>query len=133
MTDHKLFFMSRSGNENRRPQPGKRHRGGSPSEKQTKTTDSGSHRSNPAPGNKIPAFRIHERNFDLVVDGVPYSVRSTPFLFNEELRFRVRINDGTEHLFTWDSQAGMIRAIDDESSTLPSVLEEALSERLQSK
>ena len=89
-------------------------------------------RSNGTPGKKIPAFRGGERNFDLVVDGVPYSVRSTSFLFNEELRYRVRINEGTEHLFTWDSQAGMIRAIDDESSTLPSVLEQALNERLRS-
>ena len=124
--------MARRDEKRQRPSA-KRHRGGSPSEKQSKTTDSRAHRSNPSPGKKIPAFRTHARNFDLVVDGVPYSVRSTPFLFNEELRFRVHINGGTEHLFTWDSQAGMIRAIDDESSTLPSVLEEALSERLRSK
>ena len=30
-------------------------------------------------------FRHNERNFDLLVDGVPYTVKSIPFSFNEEL------------------------------------------------
>jgi hypothetical protein len=78
-------------------------------------------------------FRHHERNFDLLVDGVPYTVRSIPYLFNEELRFRIILNGASEHVFTWDSQIGMLRAINDDSSVLPAGLEEALSEKLQSQ
>ena len=123
--------MARGKQENR-DRPGKHNSGGTPSEKQNNTRQATTAR-NSTPGKGGPAFRPHERHFDMIVDGVPYSVRSTPFLFNDELRFRVRINGGTEHLFTWDTQASTLRAIDDESSTIPSVLEEALSERLQSK
>ena len=74
----------------------------------------------------------HERtkNFDLVVDGVPYSIKSTPFSFNDELRFRIILNGASEHVFTWDPQISMIRPINDDSSVLPAGLEEALSEKL---
>ena len=78
-------------------------------------------------------FRHHERNFGLVVDGVPYTVKSIPFLFNEELRFRIILNGTSEHVFTRDSQIGMLRAINDDSSVLPAGLEEALSDKLQSQ
>lgn len=78
-------------------------------------------------------FRHQERNFDLLVDGVPYTVKSIPFLFNEELRFRIILNGTSEHVFTRDSQIGMLRAINDDSSVLPAGLEEALSDKLQSQ
>ena len=73
----------------------------------------------------------HEKNLDLLVDGVPYIVKVTPFSFNDELRYRVSVNEGDEHVFTWDSEIGELRSIDDEASTLPVSLEEALSEKLQ--
>ena len=75
----------------------------------------------------------HERNFDMLIDGVPYRVRSTPFLFNEEIRFHILLNETSEHVFTWDSEVRMLRAIDDDASLLPAGVEEALSEKLQSQ
>jgi len=90
-----------------------------PFEKQIKSQTT--HRNNSSP----------ERNFDLLVDGVPYAVRSIPFLFNNELRFRIILNGASEHVFTRDSEIGMLRAINDDSSVLPAGLEEALSEKLQ--
>ncbi len=120
--------MARNKNENRPRQTGK-----APTEKANSSViRSGDGHHTPA-GKIIPAFRKHESKFDMIVDGVPYSVRSIPFLFNDEMRFRVSINGGAEHLFTWDSQAGILRAIDDEAAAIPSVVEEALSERLQAK
>ena len=77
-------------------------------------------------------IRSEERSFDLVVDGVPYLIRSIPVLFNDEIRFRVIINGDAEHLFTWDSQIKMLRAIDDEASGLSDRVEEAINEKLQS-
>lgn len=79
---------------------------------------------------RIPAFQTAEKNFELLVDGVPYWGKSIPFLFNEEIRFRITLSDGTEHLFTWDSEIGMLRFIDDDSSVLPVGFEEALSDKL---
>ena len=74
-----------------------------------------------------------EKRFNILVDSVPYMVKATPFTFNEEIRYRVSFNGSPEHVFTWDSSLGQLRAIDDDSSTLPVNLEEAISERLQSK
>jgi len=74
---------------------------------------------------------MQERTFELVVGGVPYHVKATPFLYNTETRFRVSYNGGVEHVFTWDSSLGRLTAIDDDSSTLPDDLEVAISEKLQ--
>lgn len=76
--------------------------------------------------------RTDERTFNLVLDGVPYVVRTTPFMFNEEMRYTVQVNNDEEDVFVWDSEIGRLRAIDDEGSTLPDALEEAISERIQS-
>lgn len=74
-----------------------------------------------------------ERNFDLVIDGVPYFIRSVPFRFNDELRFRIIVNNATEHVFTWDSQLSMLRAIDDDAAILSDRVEEAISQKLQTQ
>jgi hypothetical protein len=73
----------------------------------------------------------NEKKFDLLVDGVPYLINATPFSFNNEMRFLIKINGGDEHVFTWDSEPGALRAIDDGAATLPTSLEEALNEKLQ--
>jgi len=74
-----------------------------------------------------------ERRFNLVVDNVPYLVKAAPFTFNGEIRYRVRFNESSEHVFTWDSSLGQLRAIDDDASTMPDNVEIAISEKLQSK
>ncbi|HET9826385.1 MAG TPA: hypothetical protein VFP87_13690 [Chitinophagaceae bacterium] len=85
------------------------------------------------PGPRTRSFSSNERRFNLLVDSVPYMVTAMPFRFNGETRYRVSFNGGSEHVFTWDSSLGQLRAIDDEASTLPDNLEEAISEKLQSK
>jgi hypothetical protein len=72
-----------------------------------------------------------EHNFDLVVGGVPYSVKAEPFEFNTETRFKVRYNGGDEHIFTWDSSIGRLTAIDDDAGLIPDDVERAIAERLQ--
>ena len=103
-----------------------------PSITEDKTQDSDYQSSNEAV-KKMAGFRSNERNFDLLVNGVSCTIKSMPFLFNDELRFRIIINGTSEHVFTWDSEIAMIRAINDDSSVLPAGLEEALSEKLQSQ
>ncbi|MET0393332.1 MAG: hypothetical protein ABW019_09335 [Chitinophagaceae bacterium] len=74
----------------------------------------------------------NEKTLNLQVDGVPYLVKASPFAFNGETRYYVSINDGPDHVFTWDSEVGQLRAIDDDAAELPDTLEEAISRKLQS-
>ena len=104
------------------------HAGNWPAENPAAITDTDVSNNNSEKKNS--RFR-NERNFDLVVDRVPYTIKSIPFLFNDESRFRIILNGASEHVFTWDSQINMLRAINDDSSVLPAGLEEALSEKLQ--
>lgn len=71
-----------------------------------------------------------EHNYDIMVDKVPYSIRVTPFLFNEEKRFRISVNGDNGHIFAWDPDIVGLHAIDDEASTLPDSLEKAISNKL---
>ena len=75
----------------------------------------------------------NEKSFNILIDGVPYLVSAVPFSFNGETRYRVSFNGSPEHVFTWDSSLGQLRAINDDSSTMPDNLEIAISEKLQSK
>jgi hypothetical protein len=118
--------MSRNRNDQRSRVPGR-----SPSEKQNKKFDNTSGINYPVPAKRTLALPRSEKRFDMVVDGVPYSVKATPETFNDEVRFRVRINDQEEHLFAWDHQASVLRPIDDDAATLPSGLEEAVSNKLR--
>ena len=76
--------------------------------------------------------RDTEKNFNILVDNVPYIVTAARFTFNGEVRYKVSFNGSSEHVFTWDSSLGQLRAIDDEASTMPDNLEIAISEKLQS-
>jgi hypothetical protein len=108
--------------------------GGWPSEPQDQTLASEFERSTRSrPEGQTRAINTDERRFNLLVDSVPYMVSAKPFRFNEEVRYRVSVNGGSEHVFTWDSSLGQMRAIDEEASTLPDNVEEAISEKLQSK
>ena len=46
-----------------------------------------------------------EERFEIRIDGVPYVVTASPFVFNTETRYSVKLN-GNEHIFTWDSRIG---------------------------
>ena len=105
----------------------------SDSEQKDKPIDTSLIRYDAMPAEKLPGFTPEEKRFDLLIDGVPYLIRSTPFLFNDEWRFRISVNGDEGHVFTWDSEEGMLRGIDDASSVLPIGLEEAISEKLQSR
>src|SRR5678815_4304395 len=79
------------------------------------TRDDHAEESGPISGN--------EKSFSILVDSVPYMVKAIPFSFNGETRYRISFNGSPEHVFTWDSSLSQLRAIDDDSSTLPDNLE----------
>lgn len=77
------------------------------------------------------AFSSNKPNkTDLVIDRVPYSISAVPFTFNGQKRFYISINNGNDHVFTWDEAISQMRAIDDDAAALPAVLEEAISKWL---
>ena len=82
---------------------------------------------------ELKTSRGEERRFNLIVDSVPYMIKAVPFNFNGETRYKVSFNESSEHVFTWDSSLGQLRAIDDGASTMPDNLEIAISEKLQQK
>lgn len=73
---------------------------------------------------------VQEHTYNLVVDKVPYLVRVTPFLFNDEKRFRISVNGDNGHVFAWDPDIVGLHALDDDASTLPDSLEKAISDKL---
>ena len=50
------------------------------------------------PEDMTTPLRGTEKNFNLVVDSVPYLVHAAPFDFNGETRYRVSVNDNEEHI-----------------------------------
>lgn len=73
-----------------------------------------------------------QHRFELLIDKVPYRIKATPFDFNGETRFKVSLNEGPEHIFTWDSELKRLTGIDSDASTIPDNVEVAIAERLQS-
>ena len=71
-----------------------------------------------------------ESNYSIVVDKVPYLLRVTPYLYNDEKRFRVSINGDSGHVFAWDPEIVGLHAIDDDAVVLPGRLEKAISDKL---
>jgi hypothetical protein len=71
-----------------------------------------------------------DQRFELLIDGVPYSVTAAPFEFNNETRYKVRYN-GNEHIFTWDTTLGRLTPIDDDAAEIPDNLEQEIARRLQ--
>lgn len=71
-----------------------------------------------------------EQSFQLLLSGVPYVVKATPFEFNDETRFRVSYNGSDEFVFTYDTNVGQYVSIGDDSDTIPADLEVAIAERL---
>ena len=73
---------------------------------------------------------MQEQSFQLLLNGVPYVVRATPFDFNAETRFKVTFNGSDEFIFAHDRSVGQYVPIGDDSGTIPADVETAISERL---
>jgi hypothetical protein len=71
-----------------------------------------------------------DQSFQLLLNGVPYVIKATPFEFNEETRFRVSYNGSDDFVFTFDSNVGQYVAIGEDSDTIPADLEVAIATRL---
>jgi hypothetical protein len=72
-----------------------------------------------------------EQRFELLVDGVPYSIEASSYEFNAETRYRV-FYAGNEHIFSWDPSMGRLAPMDDDAVNIPGNLEEEIARKLQS-
>ena len=64
------------------------------------------------------------------MDGVPYRIEVEPFSFNDQVRYNVSIDPGAKHVFVWDTDVELFRAIDKDAAILPVALEKAISAKL---
>jgi hypothetical protein len=73
---------------------------------------------------------MQDQSFQLLLNGVPYVVKASPYSFNTETRFTVSFNGSEDFVFTYDAAVGRYVAIGDESISIPDDLEIAISEKL---
>ena len=73
---------------------------------------------------------MQDQSFQLLLNGVPYVVKASPFEFNTETRFSVSFNGSDEFIFTYDTTVGRYVAIGDDTATIPDDLEVAIADRL---
>ena len=72
----------------------------------------------------------NERKFNVLLDGVGYTVAATPFDFNSQVRYNVKVNQGDPAVFVWDTEMSMFKSLDDDTSTLPDGLMRAINDEL---
>jgi hypothetical protein len=75
---------------------------------------------------------MQDQSFQLLLNGVPYFIKATPFEFNGDTRFTVSYNGSDDFVFTYDTTVGHYVAIGDDTVTIPADLEVAIAERLYS-
>ena len=75
---------------------------------------------------------MQDQSFQLLLNGVPFIVKATPFEFNGNTRFTVQYNGSDDFIFTYDRTVGQYVAIGDDSDIIPADLEVAIAERLYS-
>jgi hypothetical protein len=73
---------------------------------------------------------MQDQSFQLLLNGVPYVVKASPYQFNTETRFSVSFNGSDDYIFTYDATVGRYVAFGDDTATIPDDLEVAISEKL---
>src|SRR5687768_4813681 len=68
---------------------------------------------------KEKAMKTKTILFELLVDGVPYEVRATPFQFNDDTRYRVSFNGGQIFVFVYDPELKRFAAIGEGTESIP--------------
>lgn len=88
---------------------------------------------------RTPAVRARKvknaptETFELNVDNKPVEVKATPYVLNDETRFRVSYNGSPVYIFGWDSSLRRLIAISGGSENIPDHIEEAIAHQLQSR
>jgi hypothetical protein len=77
-------------------------------------------------------MRAQTKIFDVIADGNPYSIKATPYTWNESIRYRLSVNDSPVYIFAWDEDLGRLAAMEGPkgSVVLPEIVEEAIANEL---
>ncbi len=67
------------------------------------------------------------KRFNVIVNGVGYSLSATPFNFNDQVRYNVQVNEEDPAVFAWDSEMSMFKSLSDDTSILPDGLMQAIN------
>ena len=78
----------------------------------------------------IPGNSKNQRRFNVIVDGVGYSISVSPFTFNDQIRYNVGVNEEDPAVFAWDSDMSMFMSLSDDTILLPDGLLQAINEEL---
>jgi hypothetical protein len=70
------------------------------------------------------------KNYEFLIDNIPYRVKVTPDNFNDQPRFIIEVNGDDGHLYAWDREQVSLRALDDDAVTLPDALDKAISDMI---
>lgn len=70
------------------------------------------------------------RSFNVTVDGVGYAIESTPFQFNDQVRYSIRVNGGEPAVFVWNDEMTMFQSLQDNTSVYPDGLMRAINDEL---
>ena len=68
--------------------------------------------------------------FEMVVNGSRIHVKATPYLLNNETRFRVSYNDSPVHIFSYNPERGSLRLIAENKAVMPAPIERAIVQTL---
>ena len=72
----------------------------------------------------------NKTKFNVTVDGVGYRVSTEPFMFNNQVRYNVQVNEENPAVFAWDTKMLMFRSLSDSTSVFPDGLLQAINEEL---
>lgn len=69
-------------------------------------------------------------HLELRVNNAPYIVDAEACRYNDEVQYKVKVNDSDETLFVFDSEIGRYYAAGDSGGTFPENVEQAIGNEL---
>jgi hypothetical protein len=72
-------------------------------------------------------------HLELEVNNMPYIVKADPCMYNDEVQYKVSVNNSEEILFVFDTEIGRYVAAGSEGAVVPEDLEEEIGSRLNTE
>lgn len=81
-----------------------------------------------SPKNAMSGKNVHR--FTVNVDHVQYFVTAEPFSFNDQVRYKITVNDRQPDILVWDTDVDMYRPVGDDATVLPDGLLRGINDKL---
>lgn len=69
-------------------------------------------------------------HFNITVDNVGYRVVAMPFSFNNQMRYKVNVNNGASGILAWDDELGIYQELNGKATILPNGVLRAINFKL---